>query len=62
VRTIQLTVTLTGIVPADIDSVPAPEVKARAEEVAADTLRQVFRGFTGVTATATATVEGGTHD
>lgn len=61
-RTIQVTVTLTGTVPAAWDDIGDKALKARAETVAEDAFRRLFASMEGKMVTTTATVEGGDHE
>jgi hypothetical protein len=61
-RTIQVTVTLTGTVPDAWADIGNGALKSRAETVAEDAFRRVFAQIEGKTVKTTATVEGGEHD
>lgn len=58
-RLLSVTVTLAGTCPESWDTLQPDEIKARAEAVAKDTVRQVFRSLPGLVVNATATVEEG---
>jgi hypothetical protein len=61
-RTIQVTVTLTGTLPDVWADIGDGALKARVETVAEDAFRRVFAQIEGKTVTTTATVEGGDHE
>ena len=61
-RTIQVTVTLTGTVPHMWLVFSNEDLERRAGIVAEDAMRRLFERMEGVTVKATATVEGGDHE